>query len=249
MNRAEQNIVIVGATSLVAQHVARVYAGRGARLFLVARNAERLNAVACDLALRGAAKVSTLCLDLDRIDSHGPMLREAAGELGGLDVIFVAYGILGDQAAAEEDFSVAEKIIRTNFVGPASIATVCANHLLEQGRGRLAFISSVAGDRGRGSNYVYGASKAGISAFLSGLRGRLYAHGVVVTDIKLGPVDTPMTAHMKKGLLMAAPQAAAAGISRAIDRGADVAYVPAYWRPVMAVLKALPETVFKRLGL
>jgi decaprenylphospho-beta-D-erythro-pentofuranosid-2-ulose 2-reductase len=165
--------------------------------------------------------------------------------LGTVDLALLAHGVLGDQAAAERDYFAAEPILVTNFLSAVSLLTWLANYCDSQGRGTLAVISSVAGDRGRKSNYVYGASKAGLDAFLSGLRNRCDRSGVQVLTIKPGFVATPMTAHVPKNRLFATPEQVAHGILNAIRTRKDVVYVPWFWRPIMAIIKAVPERIFK----
>ena len=177
------------------------------------------------------------------------MLAEADRLLGGIDVALIAHGVLGDQSAAEKDFGVAERAFQTNLLSPVSLVTWLANYFADRKSGTIAVISSVAGDRGRKSNYVYGATKSGISAFVQGVRNRVDRLGVNVLTIKPGFVATPMTAHLPGGLLFASPEDVARGIAKAIDRRKDVVYVPAYWRPILWIVRSIPERIFKRLDL
>lgn len=242
-----KRILVLGATSAIAEHCARRWAARGDALHLVARDAGRLAAVAADLRTRGAARVGTACADLDLTDGHAALLDAAERGLGGLDVVLVAFGVLPDQRACERSVDLALSSVRTNALSVIALLTLVAERLEQRGAGTIAVISSVAGDRGRADNYVYGCAKALVSAFASGLRQRLHQAGVSVLTVKPGFVDTPMTAHLPKGALWAQPAAVAAAITAAIDRRADVVYVPAFWRAVMALVKAVPETAFKRL--
>lgn len=244
-----RRVLILGATSAIAMETARIFASRGDRIFLVARNAERLEAVATDLKLRGASQVATEVLDLNAFDSHRALIDGAAEALGGLDTALIAHGTLGDQQKSQQDWTYAEAEIRTNFLSAASLLTHLANHFEAQKRGSIAVISSVAGDRGRQSNYVYGAAKAGLTAFTDGVRNRLYPAGVNVITVKPGFVDTPMTADIQKGPLFAKPEAVAKGIHKALVRGGDVVYLPGFWRLIMTIVKAVPEAIFKRLKL
>jgi short-subunit dehydrogenase len=173
------------------------------------------------------------------------MLAVATSQLGTIDLALLAHGVLGDQTAAERDYLAAEPILVTNFLSAVSLLTWLANYCESQGRGTLAVISSVAGDRGRKSNYVYGASKAGLDALLSGLRNRCDRSGVQVLTIKPGFVATPMTAHIPKNGLFATPERVASGILNAVRRRKDVVYVPWFWRPIMTIIKAVPERIFK----
>ena len=244
-----KRIVVFGATSAIAQACARIWAGRGDALFLVGRNAERLKAVAGDLKVRGAPKVEFLAHDLADLEAHERLVGRADEALGGIDVALVAHGVLGDQMLLREDISLAVESIQVNFVSAASLLSHLANLMEKRKGGTIAVISSVAGDRGRQSNYVYGAAKAGLTAFASGLRNRLQKSGVSVVTIKPGFVDTPMTAHVKKGPLFARPDTVARAIVRAIDRRKDVVYVPGFWRPIMWLIRSIPERIFKRLSL
>jgi short-subunit dehydrogenase len=169
--------------------------------------------------------------------------------LGGLDTVLIAYGTLGDQKASAASVPETLEQLSTNFLSVVALGTLLANRLEAQRSGCLAVISSVAGERGRQSNYVYGTAKAGVSAFLQGLRNRLYPSGVQVLTIKPGFVDTPMTAGLKKGPLFASADAVARGIVRAVDRRKDVVYLPAFWAPIMALIRAIPEGIFKRMKL
>lgn len=244
-----RKILVVGATSAIAEATARVWARRGEHLFLVARNAVRLEAVAADLRVRGAARVATFALDANDHARHAAMLDHAAHSLDGLDTVLVAHGTLPDQAACEGSVALTLEEIGTNALSTIALLTEVANRFAAQGRGTIVVISSVAGDRGRQSNYVYGSAKAMVTAFTSGLRQRLAKKGVAVVTIKPGFVDTPMTAAFRKGLLWARPAAVADRIARAADRGSGVVYTPWFWRPIMAIIRAVPESVFRRLSL
>lgn len=244
-----RKVLIIGATSAIAQETARIFASKGDPMFLVARNAEKLEAVAADLRVRGASKVETMAVDLLEYDRHKEILHNAVESLSGLDMVLVAHGTLGDQEAAQQAFSVAKREIETNFLSVVSILTPIANRFESQKKGTIAVISSVAGDRARQSNYIYGTAKGALNLYLQGLRNRLYPSGVAVVTIKPGFVDTPMTRHLKKGLLFAAPEKVGKGIYRAMVRGKDVVYLPGFWFGIMAVIKSIPEFLFKRLKL
>jgi short-subunit dehydrogenase len=233
-------VLVLGATSAIAQAAARVWASRGADLVLVARNAAKVQAVSDDLSTRGG-QVETAVQDLDDASLHAALAERASGA----DVVLLAHGVLGDPAITDVDPAAAERVLRTNLVGPAQLLTLIAPRL--QSGACLAAISSVAGDRGRAKNGVYGASKAGLDSFLSALRQRLSPSGVRVLTIKPGFVDTPMTAGMRKSRLFASAEFVGRGIVRAVDTGRDVVYLPWYWRLIMLVIRALPERLFKRL--
>jgi decaprenylphospho-beta-D-erythro-pentofuranosid-2-ulose 2-reductase len=242
-------VVIIGATSAIAHETAKLFAADGADLFLVARNAEKLQAIADDLKVRGAHSVETYLLDLAELDRHEVMLTTAIESLQGLDRLLIAYGTLGDQHKCELSVEETLKELNNNLMSIVSLLTISANYFEQQKRGCIAVISSVAGDRGRQSNYVYGAAKGGLTVFLQGLRNRLSKSHVSVVTVKPGFVDTPMTAALKKGLLFASPQAVGVGIYQAMKTGKDVVYLPWFWRPIMFVVRSTPERIFKRLSL
>ncbi len=241
--------LILGATSAIAQETAKLLAGDGDRLFLVGRNPEKLRVVVEDLAVRSSAKVDHLVADLVEVGRHEEIVERAAAALDGLDTVIVAHGVLGDQQLAERDFAEVERVVRANFSSAASLLTIVARRFAQQGGGTIVGISSVAGDRGRQSNYVYGASKGALSLFLEGLRNRLHPHGVTVITVKPGFVDTPMTAHLARGPLFASPTTVARGIRRAMMRGRSVVYLPWFWQPLMLVVRWIPEPLFKRMKL
>jgi short-subunit dehydrogenase len=233
----------------MAAATARLYAARGARLYLVARNQEKLNATADDLRVRGAAQVEISLLDLLETSRHASVIEDAFLKLGELDVALLAHGILPDQARCEADVQTTLNTLEINFNSTVAILTLLANRFEAQRHGCIAVISSVAGDRGRQSNYVYGATKGGLNVFLQGLRNRLFRSGVTVVTLKPGFVDTPMTAGIPKNALFASPDTAGRAIHRAIERGRDVAYIPAFWRLILLMVKSIPESIFKRLRL
>ena len=242
-----QRILILGATSAIAEAVARHYAGRGASLFLAARDEQRLAHIAADLKVRGAREVATGLIDFDQVDQHAALLESARSALGGIDVALLAWGTLPDQTLCDGSVEATLAAVHTNGVAP--IALMPALVPLLQAPATLAVISSVAGDRGRASNAAYGSAKAAVSAYSSGLRQRLNGRGINVLTIKPGFVDTPMTASFRKGALWAQPDAVAAAIVRAIDRGRGEAYVPWFWWGIMQVIRHIPEFVFRRVKL
>jgi decaprenylphospho-beta-D-erythro-pentofuranosid-2-ulose 2-reductase len=244
-----RKILVLGATSGIAEATCRIWAFQGASLFLVARNAEKLAAVAADLKTRGASYVDTAIADLDDTEQHPALLAHAVNSLTGMDIAYLAHGVLGDQAEAERDFNTAAQILHTNFVAPVSLLTWLANFCVQRRAGTLAVISSVAGDRGRKSNYLYGSSKAGLSAFLGGLRNRVDREGVTVLTIKPGPVKTAMTANMPKSEKFADVESVAESIVSAIDKRKDILYVPFQWQPIMFIIRNIPERIFKKLNL
>lgn len=244
-----QGLLILGATSKIAQEVARIAAREGRELLLVARNQERLNAVAGDLRARGATRVETITTDLADISRHADLWAKIERQMPDLGEVLLAYGSLGNQARSEASIEYTLQEVNTNFMSAACLLTRAATSLARKRRGILAVITSVAGDRARRSNYVYGAAKGALALFAQGLRSKLFSSGVRVLTIKPGPVDTPMVAHMKKGLLTSSPKNVAAKIYREMENGnADVIYVPSYWRAIMSVVRALPESIGKKIN-
>lgn len=244
-----QKVLVIGATSAIAEAAARIYAARGGRIYLVARNAGRLQSIAEDLRVRGAAGTGYAVLDVNATERHEAVVDGAWQAFGGIDVVLVAHGTLPDQHQCEASVSIALSEFATNATSTIALLTLLANRMQEAGKGSIAVISSVAGDRGRASNYLYGAAKAAVTAFLSGLRQRLGRHGVNVVTIKPGFVDTPMTQDFKKGPLWAQPASVAHGIVKAIDRRRSVVYLPWFWEVIMLIIRSIPEAVFKRVQL
>lgn len=245
-----ERILIIGATSAIAHAVARRQAARGARLFLVARNEQALAAHADDLRVRGAGEVRTALLDANDIAAHSHVLAEAFAAFGGLDVALLAHGVLPDQAACERSLDAALASFDTNARSTIALLTPIANGFEQQRSGVIAVISSPAAARGRASNYVYGAAKAAVSAFASGLRQRLHKSGVRVVTLSPGFVDTPMTAALPKGgPLWATPERVAVDIDRAIRSGFGVVHVPWFWQWIMFIICTIPERLFVRLRL
>jgi short-subunit dehydrogenase len=244
-----RKVLIVGATSAIAEAVARLFANRGDALYLVARRAEALASIAADLKVRGAHHVATETLDANELPAHAEMLARADAALQGVDTVLIAHGTLSDQKACERSAELTVHELSTNGISTVALLTHVAQLFESRRSGSIAVISSVAGDRGRQSNYVYGSAKALVSTFLSGLRQRLSKSGVAVITIKPGFVDTPMTAAFPKSPLWAKPEKVAAAIVRAIDSSASVTYVPGFWRLIMFIIRAIPEGLFQRLKL
>lgn len=241
--------MIVGATSAIAHETAKYFAKDGAEFFLVARSAQKLADISNDLKVRGAQRIETYVLDVIELERHQEMIEKAIATLDGLDMVLIAHGTLGDQQKCQR--SVAETLneFTINCTSVISLLTILADYFEQQKRGCIAVISSVAGDRGRQSNYVYGAAKGALSVFLQGLRNRLSKSGVAVVTVKPGLIDTPMTAAVKKGLLAASAKGVGEGIYRAMKSRKEVVYLPWFWRPIMLIVRTIPEPVFKRLSM
>ena len=242
-------VLILGATSAMAMATARRLAPQGATFYLAGRDAERVEAVAGDLRVRSGVAAYGEALDLADTASHEAMLQRAVTALGGIDLALVAYGVLGDQAEAEVSYRAASVVLETNFNSVVSLLTWLGNYFEAQGKGVLAVISSVAGDRGRKSNYVYGASKAALNVFLDGMRARLDRKGVHVLTIRPGFVSSPMTSHLPKIKLFAEPDAIAAGILKAIRKRKDIVYLPPIWGLIMFIIRSIPQRFFKKTNL
>lgn len=244
-------VVILGATAAIAEATARLYAGEGADLLLVARQSERLAAIAADLKLRGAARVETAMCDLADDGDVAETFAGFAAALGGVDHVLLAYGVLGDQKAAERDPGEARASLRVNFTSAAAWVLVAAEALERQGHGSLVVLGSAAGDRGRRVNFVYGAAKAGLATLVEGIAHRFANAGPRAVVIKPGPVITPMTEGFvnRKGLLWATPETVAQVVRRAAERGGPVVYAPWFWRWIMLVIRLLPAPIFNRLNI
>lgn len=242
-------MLVIGATSAIATAVARRYAGRAARIGLIGRREDALEALAADLRVRGAAEVDAWALDANDIAAHAACLDAAWRRFDGVDHVLIAHGVLPDQAACEVDAAAALASFDTNASSVLGLLTDLANRFERQGSGAIGVISSPAGDRGRASNYVYGAAKAAVTNLASGLRHRLASKGVRVVTILPGFVDTPMTAALAKGPLWAAPDRVAADIDRALARGFGALYTPWFWRWIMLAIKHVPERLFVKTRL
>lgn len=244
-----KRIVIVGATSAIAQACAQRWAGSDSRFFLAARNGARLQQIADDLAARGSA-AACWTLDIDDVGAHAPMWQAAQENLGQIDIVLLAPGTLPDQKACEASVERSIREIHTNGMSIVALLTLVANTMERQRSGSIAVISSVAGDRGRPSNYVYGSAKAMVSSFCEGLRARLHKVGVNVLTIKPGFVATPMTAGLAlPAPLVSTPERVAADIDAAIAKSRGVLYTAWYWRWIMLVIRSIPVSIFRRLSL
>ncbi len=243
-----KKLLIVGATSDIGRAIARRYGEAGSDLILAARAAERLAKDATDLKVRyPAISVETLDLDILDIERHEQVL-DGLGALP--DTVISVVGLLGDHETSSADAGTARRVMETNYTAPALFLEAVARRMAVRGNGTIIGISSVAGDRGRGSNYTYGSAKAGFTAFLSGLRNRLAKSGVHVVTVKPGFVDTKMTEGMAlPSALTAKPEEVAAAIYRADERRRNVIYVRPVWRMIMTIIRLIPEPVFKRLRL
>jgi len=247
-----QTVLVLGASSGIARALCRDLARRGRPLILTGRNAEELERIAADLRVRFEVPVAVEVFDAIEFSEHPELFARCVGHAGGrLETVILCHGWMTEQRRTEESFEDARRTMDVNLTSAVSLLHLAAEHMTEHGEGVIAAISSVAGDRGRQTNYTYGASKAGLQAYLSGLRNRLYHHGVHVLDIRPGLVATAMTDGLvnPKSPLVATPETVASDILRAIEKRKNVLYTPWFWRMIMAVIRCLPEPVFKRLKL
>jgi len=242
-----QGLLIFGGTSAIAQAVARLAAARGDKIFLVGRDLEKLAIVARDLEARSGRTVGVTSADFLSADSVEAVLGQAGKFLGRIDVVLIAHGMMIDPTVPAPSWAQIEECLRVNFLSPVLIAEAAARVFSRQGGGTLAIIGSVAGDRGRRTILHYGAAKGGLERYAQGLRGRLRDTGVRVVLIKPGMVDTPMTAHLRKGLLFAQPETVARRILKSFTSGPETVYTPWIWCIIMGIIKVIPESIFKKL--
>jgi len=244
------SVLILGATSGIAKGISHSLANRGHELILAGRGEEELSRLCSDLEIRYGVQAFSLRFDALDSASHADVMQEAVrlskDRLAG---IVVAFGILGDQERAVQEFGHAREIIDVNFLGIVSAHTHGASYLEAQRKGFIVAISSVSGDRGRQSNYTYGAAKGGLMVWLQGLRNRLHEAGVHVLTVKPGFVDTRMTYGMPGLFLVADPAVVGERVVRAVEHGKQVLYVPRFWRLIMLLIRLIPEVIFRRLKL
>jgi len=244
-----KKIVVLGATSGIALEVQRQLAERGCELLLIARSFQRLAELQADLHIRGAQKVLAYAADLASVEHHASIFGFVRETFPDFDTVLLAYGSMQDQKESEASIDVLLEEIQVNFVSASAILTLFAADLEQRHTGCIAAITSVAGDRGRRSNYVYGSTKGALSLFLQGLRSRLHPAGVRVITIKPGPTRTAMTDHMPNAPRFADPEQVAHDIVRALERRSpDVLYTPKIWRYIMTAVDHIPEGIFKRLS-
>jgi short-subunit dehydrogenase len=245
-----KKIIVVGATSSIAESTSKLFALDGDKLFLVGRDEAKLRQITIDLQSIGASYVNYHTLDLKDLDKHKDIFDKAIDEMDGFDHILIAHGTLPDQLKCEKSISDTLEEFNSNALSVISILTYASNFFEEKSNGVIIAISSVAGDRGRKSNYIYGSAKGAVSLFMQGLRARLTDKGVRVITVKPGFVDTKMTAEFKKNFLWTSPEKVAKGIKKATDsKRVDIIYLPKYWKYIMLIIKLIPEFVFKKLTL
>lgn len=241
-------IVIFGATSKIAESAAREWAAQGSELILVGRSEERLQTLVEDLSARGAKPVRSYTIDFADYPAHEAFVAELLGHHE-ITTAFLCHGFLGEQENVQKSVAASLDSIGVNFLSYVSLLTPLAEAFSSRGSGEIVVVGSVAGDRGRASNYVYGCAKGATALFAQGLRNRLASKGVHVMTIKPGMVDTPMTAHLAKGPLFAQASQVGVQIVRALDRKRSVCYLPWWWLIIMTIIRLIPEGIFKRLKL
>lgn len=244
-----KRILIIGATSAIASATSRIWASEGEQFYLVGRNESRLSTIRDELQELGANQVTIHVTDLTDLSQHKNVITSAFAAFETFDIALIAHGTLGDQAVAEVDFSLALEQLNINAISSMSLITYIAQHFELQRYGTIAAISSVAGDRGRQSNYIYGTAKGALNIFLEGLRHRLHKHNVNVLTIKPGLVDTPMTKDFQKGPLWAKDHRVAKDIVKGIRKGKDELYSPWFWKFIMLTITHLPRSIYKRTSL
>ena len=251
-NRQKQNVLILGATSAIARALARQLAAEGHNLILAARDVAEVERSAADLRVRHGIGAAGKRFDANAFDTHPAFFGECTKQFpGGLDGVILCHGSMPPQKDAETDFAAALETIHTNYASPVSILNLAANYFEPRRRGYICAVSSVAGDRGRQSNYIYGSAKGGLTRYLQGLRNRLTKTGVPVITVKPGFVDTGMTWGLLKpnSPIVATPDKVAADILRAIRKRKAEIYTPWFWWGIMGIIKSIPEPVFRRMKL
>ncbi|MCZ7684740.1 MAG: SDR family NAD(P)-dependent oxidoreductase [Sandaracinaceae bacterium] len=243
-------VVFLGATRGMGRALARRMAARGDSLFLLGRSGAELERTASDLAVRGGRSIAGAAeCDLARPSTFAPALDGAAEALGGaFDAVIVTAGLFATQEQMEDDAELAARVLTVDFTNTVLFCEEARKRLLAYGGGKLCVFSSVAGERGRKPVVLYGASKAGLSRYLEGLDHKFRASGLEVITVKPGFVKTSMTARLKPPPFAGEPDAVAARVLSAIDRGRPVVYAPVAWGPIMTVIRALPRFVMRRVG-
>jgi decaprenylphospho-beta-D-erythro-pentofuranosid-2-ulose 2-reductase len=243
-----KTVVIFGPTSAIARATAISFAKQGYDIYLAGRDEEELKRIASDLTIRFNIHVYQGIFEAEKINTHEKFFKTILKQTGEIAGVVIAFGYMTNSAEMH-DLHNLQKLIAINFTGAASILTICANYFESCKQGFIIGITSVAGDRGRQSNYVYGAAKGGLNVFLQGLRNRLYPSGVRVITVKPGFVDTAMTFGLPGLFLVASPEIIGEKIATAPQKKQDIIYLPWFWRYIMLIIKSIPEPLFKRLKL
>ena len=249
MIKNKKNILVIGSNSAIAKAFIKRNAQEGVQFSLISRDRAKLEVFKNHMEVVSNAKFKIYSFDINQISEQNKILDEISISNENIDVVLIASGTLPDQEKCEKDLLECEFQLKNNFVSIACFLNLIAKTLKKQKNGTIAVISSVAGDRGRGSNFIYGAAKSALSTYLSGLRAKLFKFNIQVIDIKPGFVDTPMTESFKKGVLWASPEKIAKDIDRAIIQKKDFIYTPFFWKFIMLIIRSIPEKIFKRLSL
>ena len=247
-------VLILGATSPIAKAVAETYAQKHFEIALAARDLNSAQILAQDLQIRYGVKTKAFAFDALSLDQHQSLINEVAEHFGKIDVALLAFAEMKDQNQAQADLKIAKRMIDINYTGSVSVCELLAQKMIDQGqtqseRPAIIVISSVAGEKGRKSNYIYGSTKGALTIYLQGLRNRLHTHNIQVLTAILGFVDTPMTYGLQTPIPIATPENTAKAIFEAQQAGKDLLYYPLFWRGIMTVIKALPEWAFKRTSI
>jgi short-subunit dehydrogenase len=244
-----KKILVLGATSAIAQAFCKQSLQKSIHEFyLVGRNSDYLNSIALDLKVRGASNVYIEVADLNQFSLHEKLIQNAYDKLQGFDWALIAHGVLGNQKSAENNLDESLEIINSNYVSQATLINFVASIMEKNKQGVIGVLSSVAGDRGRRSNYIYGSAKSAINSYLSGLRVRLFKSNVQVLTIKMGFVDSPMTSQFPKGPLWAKPDLIARRLVPLFESNKNGEfYLPYFWRYIMIVIRAIPQFIFNKL--
>lgn len=245
-----EKILVFGASSKLAEETLKHIKGVNVKVMLAGPSQNKIETIKSHLqTLNPEVKYETFIINALDYDQHQNLFQHTISLFNGLDTLIVAHGTLPDNEITRKSQELSIKEFNINCVSVVSLCTIAANYFEAQKKGTIAVISSVAGERGRQSNYIYGAAKAGVSAFLQGLRNRMFEFGVNVITIKPGMVATPMTQHLPSSPLMANPEKVGKEIYKAIKNKKDILYTPSYWKFVMAIIRSIPESIFKKLKL
>lgn len=246
---SEETWLVLGASSSVARAFARLAADAGAEVILAGRDMDDLKCTAADVALRTGRKGEALAFDAEDTRKHDAFVKSVVRKKSGRLNVFLAFGVMPEQEAIDADFALAERTVAVNYLGAMSVLQRLAPVLEDQGAGHVVVLSSVAGDRGRLKNYVYGSAKAGLNVFLQGLRARLWRKGVSVTTVKPGFMDTDMTWGIEGMFLVATPEQCARACLKLARKGREISYFPAFWWLIMTIICSIPERIFKKLNI
>lgn len=242
-----KNILIIGATSSIAQNCAKIWATEKNNFYLIGRNEIKLNQIISELKAQGNQVVMSKTIDLNNVNNYSIFINEIISEFKKIDIVLIAHGSLGDQKESELNIDKMMEEININALSTISLLTILANYFEKQKNGSIAVISSIAGEKGRAINYVYGSSKAMVTTFVSGLRQRLSNKNVSLITIKLGIVDTPMTSKLKKNFLWSNSYSVAKKIVNAVSNNKEEVYIPGFWGIIILIIKLIPNKIFKKM--